>query len=51
MEKVCYMLIIGAKEEEAGTVNVRARDAEGSESMTLDDFIRMIREEIDTKKA
>ena len=51
MEKVCYMLILGAKEEEAGTVNVRARDAEGSESMVLDDFIRMIREEIETKKA
>ena len=51
MEKVCYMLIIGAKEEEAGTVNVRRRDSEGSESMKLDDFIAMIREEIDTKKA
>ncbi len=51
MEKVCYMLILGAKEEEAGTVNVRVRDAEGSETMELSAFIDQILDEIKTKKA
>ena len=40
-----------AKEEEAGTVNVRVRDAEGSETMELSAFIDQILDEIKTKKA
>jgi threonyl-tRNA synthetase len=51
MEKVNYMLIIGDKEAEAGTVSVRKRGEIGDiGSMPLADFIAMAKEEIDTKK-
>ena len=38
-EKVPYMLILGAKEVEGGTVSVRTRDQGDQGSMTLDDFL------------
>lgn len=47
MQKVNYMLILGAKEEEANLVNVRRRDAEDSQSMELPAFIAMIKAEIE----
>ncbi|MBQ1900901.1 MAG: threonine--tRNA ligase, partial [Erysipelotrichaceae bacterium] len=50
MEKVNYMLILGAKEEGDGTVNVRRRDSEGSESRKLEDFIADLKEEIASKR-
>ena len=49
MEKIPYMLIVGAKEEEEGKVSVRSRFA-GDEGMKpLKEFIDMICEEIRTK--
>ncbi len=49
MQKVPYMLVIGDKEAEAGTVSVRARQGDKG-TMTPDEFIAMITEEINTKK-
>ena len=50
MEKVNYMLIIGDKEAESGTVSVRKRGEIGDMgSMTLEEFIAFARDEIDTK--
>lgn len=46
MEKVNYMLIVGAKEEEDRTVNVRQRDGEDSKTMSLPDFIAAVQEQI-----
>ena len=50
MEKVNYMLILGAMEESEGTVNVRRRDHEGSESQKLEDFIAALKDEIESKR-
>ena len=50
MEKVNYMLIVGDKEAETGTVSVRKRGETGDMgSMTLEEFIAFAKEEIDTK--
>ena len=50
MEKVNYMLIIGDKEAESGTVSVRKRGEIGDMgSMTLEEFTAFARDEIDTK--
>ena len=45
VERVPYMLVIGAKEVEAGTVTVRNRDTGDSITMGLDEFIAKVREE------
>ena len=50
LEKIPYMLIIGDKEVEENTVSVRSRNRGDLGSMSLADFLAMIREEIDTKK-
>ena len=50
LEKVPYMLVIGNKEVEEGTVSVRSRKNANLGSMSLDAFIAMAKEEIDTKK-
>ena len=50
LEKIPYMLIIGDKEVETNTVSVRKRGGVDLGSMTLEDFSKMIREEIDTRK-
>lgn len=49
MEKLPYMLVIGAKEAENNTVSVRSRFAGDEGSQNLDDFIAALKEEIDTK--
>lgn len=48
--KIPYMLIIGAKEEDAGKVTVRLRSGKGLDLMSLENFIAMIKEDIDKKK-
>ncbi len=48
-EKVCYMLVVGDKEEKAGAVAVRTRSGKDQGASTLDVFIQAIREEIDKK--
>ena len=50
VDRVPYMLVIGAKEMEEGTVAVRNRDTAETETMTLDAFIEKIKAEIAAKK-
>ena len=45
MEKVPYMLIVGQKEEETGTVSVRSRDDGDLGSQELAAFIEKVVEE------
>ena len=49
MMKIPYMLVMGDKEVEEGTVNVRTRKGEVIGTMKLDDAIAMFQEEIATK--
>ncbi|MCR5760584.1 MAG: threonine--tRNA ligase [Sphaerochaetaceae bacterium] len=49
VDRAPYMLILGAKEEEAGTVNVRSRDTGDQVSMTLDEFVAKVTKEIQEK--
>ncbi|MBQ8743123.1 MAG: threonine--tRNA ligase [Clostridia bacterium] len=49
LSKIPYMLVIGAKEVEEGTVAVRSRKAVDMGAMPVDDFINMALEEIRTK--
>ena len=46
VDRVPYMLIIGQKEAEEGTVSVRTRDGSENISMTLDEFVSKITKEI-----
>ena len=50
MNKIPYMLVVGAKEEEAGAVSVRSRFAGDEGQKNLDAFIENIRKEIDSKE-
>ena len=43
------MLVIGAKEVEEGTVSVRSRGNAENETISVDEFIAKIKEEIETK--
>lgn len=45
VDRVPYMLIIGAKEVESGTVSVRDRDTDQTTVMTLDEFVAKITKE------
>ncbi|MBE6701069.1 MAG: threonine--tRNA ligase [Ruminococcaceae bacterium] len=49
MAKIPYMLVVGDKEEAEGTVSVRRRNSGEMSSMTIEDFVKMIVEEIKTK--
>ena len=49
LEKVPYMLVMGAKEVEGNVVAVRARKAGDIGQMPVDEFITKIQEEIETK--
>jgi threonyl-tRNA synthetase len=46
VERIPYMLIIGAKEAEENTVSVRNRDTGETVSMSLDEFLAKINYEI-----
>ncbi len=46
VERVPYMLVLGAKEAESGTVSVRNRDTGDTEEMSLDAFMNFISEKI-----
>jgi threonyl-tRNA synthetase len=50
LEKVPYMIVIGGKEEAAGTVAVRTRDGKVKYGVKTDDFISEICKEIQEKK-
>jgi len=49
LQKIPYMVIIGEKEAEAGTVSVRSRHDGDLGTMPVADFIALIREVIETK--
>ena len=49
LEKVPYMLVIGDKEIEEGTVSVRTRDGKNLGAIALDDFIAKACDEIAAK--
>ncbi len=44
LQKVPYMLVVGAKEAEAGAVSVRLRSGEDLKSKSLDEFIALAKE-------
>ena len=50
MEKVPYMLVIGDKELESGTVSVRRRNEGDIGAMTHDEFIMLLQEDVEQKK-
>lgn len=50
MNKVPYMLVVGAKEEEEGVVSVRSRFLGDEGAKTLDTFVNDITKEIRTKE-
>lgn len=50
LEKVPYMLVVGAQEAESGTVSVRSRYLGDEGQKRLEDFISDLRREIDTKE-
>ncbi|MBQ7377467.1 MAG: threonine--tRNA ligase [Clostridia bacterium] len=47
--KIPYMLVIGDREAEEGTVSVRRRDSEKLVSMKAEEFVAMVKEEIETR--
>ena len=50
LQKIPYMLVVGAKEEEENTVSVRSRFAGDEGAKSLDDFIAVITEEIKNRE-
>ena len=49
LEKVPYMLVVGAKEVEENMVAVRSRKAGDIGQMPIDEFITKVQKEIETK--
>lgn len=50
LQKIPYMLVLGDKEKEAGIVAVRTRTGGDEGTMTLDDFMKNINNEISNKE-
>ena len=42
MEKVPYVLVVGDKEAEDGTVNVNKRGVEAKDTVKLDSFVKKV---------
>ena len=49
LEKIPYMVVVGDKEAEDGTIALRKRMVGDQGTMTLDAFMEMIRTERDTR--
>jgi len=49
LDRVPYMLVLGAREVEEGTVSVRHRDRDDLGTTTLDDFLGTIRAEVENR--
>ena len=49
LQKIPYMLVVGDKEAESGTVSLRSRRAGDEGALALSNFISNIREEIDSR--
>lgn len=45
MNKIPYMIVVGAKEEESKMLNIRKRDEKEGTPMTYEDFLAMVKEE------
>ena len=50
LQKINYMLVLGASEEESGKISVRDRKTNETETFELEEFIGKIKEEIKTKQ-
>ena len=50
LEKVPYMLVIGAKEAQENTVSIRSRESAENETMKVDEFVARIKDEVENKK-
>jgi len=50
VKKINYMLVIGEKEETSGKLSVRKRNGEEIQDVAIEDFIKELQEEIETKK-
>ena len=50
LEKIPYMLVVGDRDMEAGTVSVRTRTGEDLGAMSLVDFSAMLRKVVDEKQ-
>ncbi|WP_243393336.1 threonine--tRNA ligase [Leptospira perolatii] len=48
LKKANYLLVLGEKERDGGTVAVRKRGSEETKSMTLDEFFAILNEELKT---
>ena len=48
--KVPYMPVVGDKDIENNTVSVRSRKEGDKGAMAIDEFIKAVKEEIDTKR-
>ncbi len=51
LAKVPYMLVVGQKEREAGTVSVRKRDGKVTHGVKREAFLKKVQDEIRTRKA
>lgn len=49
-EKIPYLIIVGDEEEKNKTISIRGRGYENKSGLNLDDFIKRLHEEIDSKK-
>ncbi|MFP4403831.1 MAG: threonine--tRNA ligase [Candidatus Woesearchaeota archaeon] len=50
LDKINYILIVGQKEQENNTINIRTRDNEIKGEIAIDEFISNLKKEIDEKK-
>ena len=50
IQKIPYMLIVGDREEKAGTVSERGRSGKDYGQIKIDEFITNITKEIDSKQ-
>ena len=50
LEKIPYMLVVGDRDMENGTVSVRHRSGEDLGAMTLDQFAALLKAEVDSKE-
>lgn len=48
--KIPYLIIVGDEEEKNGEISIRGRGYENKSGLKLDDFIKRLEEEIETKK-
>ena len=50
LQKIPYMLIVGERDQQNGTVSVRTRSGEDKGAMPADEFVSLVLRDIATKK-